>query len=210
MQKLQKKVTDWKNSEVQVFWGEVAPCDHVVQIYENDDAFLTTLENFAAGGIDAKESIIIIGTDTHLNEINERLTKKGYNLDELIATNQYFPLNAVDTLAQFMVNGWPDENRFFECINEVIQKASVNGQKVRAFGEMVAILWAEGKNGATVRLENLWNELHSKNNFSLYCAYPKVGFTQSLNDSVDNICKTHSKVIDGGVRPSTHIYYRNA
>ena len=210
MQKLPKKVNDWENSKVQVFWGEIAPCDHVVQIYENDDVFLNTLENFAASGIDATESVIIIGTEIHLSELNKRLIKRGYNLEELISSNRYFPLNAQDMLAQFMVDGWPDENLFFECINSVIQKATVNGQKIRAFGEMVAVLWAEGKNGATVRLENLWNQLHAKKNFALYCAYPKVGFTQNIHDSAKNICNTHSKIIDGQMRPATHIYYRNS
>jgi hypothetical protein len=208
MQKLSNKVEDWKNSQVQVFWGEIAPCDHVVQIYENDEVFLTTLENFTISGLEAKESVVIIGTQTHLREINQRLVKRGYDTEELMASHYYFPLEVAATLSKFMVKDWPDEQLFFECINSVIDRATQGGRKVRAFGEMVAVLWAEGKNGATVRLENLWNQLHAKKNFSLYCAYPRSGFTQSPNDSVNNICKTHSKIIEGNAYPSTHIYYR--
>jgi hypothetical protein len=209
MTKLPRKNADWKKTAVQVFWGEIAPCDHVVQIYETDEIFLNTLENFAADGLAADESVIIIGTSIHLGEINQRLIKKGYDVDELIASHRYFPLDAFVTLSRFMVNDWPDEDLFQECINSVIMQSTKRGRKVRAFGEMVAILWAEGKNGATVRLENLWNELHAKKNFSLYCAYPKSGFTQNLYESVNHICNAHSKIVDGQISPSTQIYYRS-
>lgn len=72
---------------------------------------------------------------------------------------------------------------------------------------MVAVLWEQGHNGATVQLENLWHKLHAIDNFSLYCAYPKSGFTRSSKASLEEICKVHSKIIDGQNRPSTEIYY---
>jgi hypothetical protein len=34
MEKVNSKVNEWENSNVQIFWGEIAPCDHLVQIYE--------------------------------------------------------------------------------------------------------------------------------------------------------------------------------
>ena len=107
-----------------------------------------------------------------------------------------------------MVKGWPDDQLFGEHITQIISRATKNNRKVRAFGEMVAVLWQQGLSGATVRLEHLWCRLHHQRQFSLYCAYPKNGFTQSVGDSLNIICKTHSKIIDGQIRPSTEIYYR--
>ena len=75
---------------------------------------------------------------------------------------------------------------------------------------MVAVLWEKGYCGATVQLENLWNQLHGRDQFTLFCAYPRTGFIQSPHDSIDIICKQHAKVIDGQVRPSTDIYYKTA
>src|SRR5688500_19228341 len=54
-------------------------------------------------------------------------------------------------------------------------------RSVRAFGEMVAVLWANGHNGATVRLEHLWHAFCQSEAFSLFCAYPKTGFTQDAS-----------------------------
>ncbi len=53
-----------------------------------------------------------------------------------------------------LVNNWPDENLFFEFITTLLKRVQQNNRKVRAFGEMVAVLWEQGFNGATVQLEN--------------------------------------------------------
>ena len=34
---------EWQRSKQSVFWGEIAPCDHVVQIYEDNGSFLDML-----------------------------------------------------------------------------------------------------------------------------------------------------------------------
>ena len=65
---------------------------------------------------------------------------------------------------------------------------------MRAFGEMVALLWAQGRNGATLRLEHLWNELIEEQALALFCAYPRIGATRDLTDALGDVCAAHSKV----------------
>ena len=146
---------------------------------------------------------------SHIELLNERLRKQGFDLEAMKATDQYITLDANEVLSKFLVNNWPDEKLFNDLVTQIISRAKKNDRKVRAFGEMVALLWEQGLNGATVYLENLWHELHRKESFTIYCAYPKSGFTQDVNHSIDTICSTHSKIIDGQDRPSTEIYYRN-
>jgi hypothetical protein len=67
---------------------------------------------------------------------------------------RYIPLVGEETLECFRANDWPDENLFMTAITEVIQIAKKDGRRVRAFGEMVATLRAQGHIGATVRLEH--------------------------------------------------------
>lgn len=203
-------VESWKNSNIQVFWGEIAPCDHSVQIYDNDKSFLNTLEGFAGCGFLSEDSVIIIATADHIKELNYRLRNQGFDLKALQESKRYIALDAEETLSKFMVNDWPDEELFNNLISDIIGSAKTGNRKIRAFGEMVAVLWESGNNGATVHLEHLWNQLHEKESFTLFCAYPKSGFTQSMDDSMNTICKSHSKIIDGQNRPSTQIYYRTA
>lgn len=200
----------WKRSNLQVFWGEIAPCDHIVQIYENDNTFLDSLEGFIGSGLIAGDCIIIIATDKHLQAIDTRLRHQGFNMDLLIERDQYIGIEASELLSKFMVNNWPDEVLFYESISSLLKRAQQQKRKIRAFGEMVALLWEQGLNGATVHLESLWNQVQKKNEFTLFCAYPKIGFTQDINTSINMICCEHNKIIDGSPRPSTEIYYKTA
>jgi hypothetical protein len=208
MNNVNLRAHEWKNSDIQVFWGEIAPCEHLIQIYDTDKIFLSTLEGFAGGGLLSGDNVIIIATHEHLAELNARLINQNFDVDALIKEGRYFPLEASEILSKFMINNWPDELLFEQYISQLIDRASKDGKKVRAFGEMVALLWQQGHSGATVKLEHLWCKFHHKNNFTLYCAYPSNGFTQNANDSIDTICKAHSKIINGQAGPRTEIYYR--
>jgi hypothetical protein len=199
----------WKQTSDQVFWGEIAPCEHVVQIYENDQAFLDLLSGYVTGGFNTGECVIVIATGPHLKGLEERLDDLGYNTSKFIFKNQFIPLDAEQTLSKFMVNGWPDENLFNHVVSELIVKAKENGRQVRAFGEMVAILWAKGHVGATVRLEQLWNKFCEQEAFALFCAYPQSGFTQDATESVLHICGAHSKMITGSPKGMTDLFYKN-
>ena len=210
MESLHTEITDWKTTNMQVFWGEIAPCDHLVQIYENDKIFLDTLEGFTGSGFLADETVVIIATPGHLEALNERLFSQGFDVNKLITTNQYVPIDAHNLLSVFLVDDKIDEKVFNSFISGLIDHARLRNGKVRAFGEMVAILWERGLYAATIQLEKLWNQLHAKSEFTLFCAYPRIGFTQSAGESIDTICKQHAKVIDGHARPTTEIYYRSA
>ncbi len=108
---------------------------------------------------------------------------------------RYIAMSAETALARFMVNQWPDDQLFANFVTELIARAQQNGRRVRAFGEMVALLWARGDAAATVRLEHLWNQICRSHNFPLLCAYPKTGCTEDASESIRNICAAHTRVI---------------
>jgi hypothetical protein len=201
-------LTDWKKSPAKVFWAEIAPTEHIVQIYENDEKFLELLLGFVSTGITSKECTIVIGTSVHIASLNEKLALQGFNVDQVILAGYYLPMDAEDALSKFMVNGWPDENLFNHLVSHLISRARSEGRPVRAFGEMVAILWAKGHVGATVRLEQLWNKFCEKEAFCLFCAYPQSGFTQDASESLGHICSAHSKMITNGETGMNDIFYK--
>ena len=188
-----KRPTKLSSEKLQVFWGEIAPPDHLLQIYENDAEFLAALGKFVSDGFRQNESVIVIGTAWHLNALEKQLA--AFDTDILRARNQYIPLDAEETLLKFMVDGWPNQQLFERCVTEVLRRASQNGRGVRAFGEMVALLWAQENHDATIQLEALWHQFQKKNAFSLFCAYPKCGFTEKSANAVEKICQAHSKMI---------------
>ena len=153
------------------------------------------LEGFVAGGLVAGDAVIIMGTPVHLVSLEARLAKRGINLFEALAADQYIALEAEKALSKFMRNGWPKEYLFRKLVTMLLGRAKAGGRSVRAFGEMVAILWAQGNNGATIQLEHMWHRLCHEEMFSLFCAYPKSGFTQDESISIKEICDTHSRIV---------------
>jgi hypothetical protein len=179
----------------EIFWGEIAPCEHVVQIYQDESVFMAVLEGFIDAGLRAGEAAVVIATAAHLSSLESRLLAAGHDLVAARCTGLYTALDAAGTLSRFMVDGWPDEERFAAVIHEVLGPARQGGRKVRAFGEMVALLWAQGHHGATVRLEHLWGDFCNGNALALFCAYPRIGATRDLTESLAEVCALHSRVI---------------
>ena len=202
------KTEDWRRSLTLDFWGGIGPCDHVVQIYDDEQSFLSLLEGFVTGGFDANDCVVVIATEEHLHALENRLRFKGYNLFELKLQNQYVPLSAHDTLSEFMINNWPDEVLFRHVMSRHIAKARTKQRNVRAFGEMVAMLYAKGHSGATVQLENLWNKICQIEGLILFCSYPRSVFNQSALEGILDICGTHSKMIKLASDSNHEILYR--
>ena len=184
-------------TDPRMFWGELAPCDHLVQIYDDETRFMETLERFIGEGLDRGEGAVVIATASHLTWLEARLRTLGHDVDAAADGGRYVGLDAAATLAQFMVDGWPDPVRFLETIGPVVSAAGRGGRQVRAFGEMVALLWAQGHNEATVRLETMWNGFCRREALALFCAYPRIGATRDLTDALAEVCALHSKVHTG-------------
>ena len=178
-----------------VFWGELAPCEHVLQIYDEDAPFMDSLQGFVSEGLERGESVIVIATASHREEMSRRLARAGHDVEALAAADRYIALSAQDTLDQFMVRGAPDVDRFRRTIKAVIERARRGGRPVRAFGEMVALLWARGNRAATVQLELYWNDLLRTERFPLFCAYPRVGFTQEISSAIHAVCEAHTRQV---------------
>ena len=178
-----------------VFWGELTPCDHVLQIYDEDAPFMDSLQGFVVEGLERGESVIVIATASHRKEMSRRLAMAGHDVEALAADDRYIALSAQETLDKFMVRGAPDVERFRRTIKAVIERARRGGRPVRAFGEMVALLWARGNRAATVQLELYWNDLLRTERFPLFCAYPRVGFTQEITSAIHAVCEAHTRQV---------------
>lgn len=177
-------------------WSEMSATEHFVQFYEADGFLLNSLSGFIGSAINSGDAAVVVATKAHREGLDELLIANGLDLTNAHATGKYVTLDAADTLSKFMVDGLPETTRFNEVIGGVLASVTDGGSRVRAFGEMVALLWSEGNYTAAIRLEELWNDLQSSYSFSLFCAYPMHGFGgEKLEQSHDGICNAHSRVI---------------
>lgn len=182
-----------------VFWGEIAPSEHLAQFYDDEESFLITLAGFISEGVRKGEAAIVVATPEHLSAVASLLANGGVDLAKALAEDRYIPMDAEMCLSTFMVKGRPDEKLFAKFVERLLRRASRNERAARVFGEMVALLWAEGNREATVRLENLWNDFCRRYGFCLLCSYPKAGFPDDPRQSIAEICAHHSRYF--GVDP---------
>jgi len=178
-------------------WRDIPDSEHLVQFYESDIALLNSLYQFVGASLGADEHAIVVATKAHRDGLDELLRHGGFDVDALRAGGKYQCLDAVETLATFMVDGFPDPKRFAETVGGLICRAAGGGTRVRIFGEMVALLWAEENRTAAIRLEELWNDLRREHPFSLLCAYPMAAIDGDSQGPMTQICRTHSIVIPG-------------
>lgn len=166
--------------------------DHFVQFYEKDDFLIDEVYGFVGAGLQVGQAGIVIATPPHRHGLEQRLKAWAPSFHP----DQYVALDAAETLSQFVIDGRIDEPRFAEVIEKVIRRATQDGSRqVRIFGEMVSLLWAEGKRDAAIRLEELWNDLGRRRSFSLLCAYPMTHFDGEEHTSAfAHICNAHSRV----------------
>ena len=177
-------------------WSALAPDEHSVQIYGDDNTFLDTLEGFVTGGIFAGEGVVVIATASHLHDLEKRLRSNTWlQLDRARWEERYIALLAQEVLDRFMVNGRPGEALFGAAVRPLLARARAGRRKMRAFGEMVALLWSQGNAAAALELERLWNVLIKRERFSHFCAYPRSLFKRDDEASFQSVCAAHSRVM---------------
>jgi hypothetical protein len=177
------------------YWGEIGSGEHLLQIYRDESALLDSLERFVMAGLGDGQSVAIISTPTHRAEMERRLTARGIDVAGARRVDSYIDLDAEETLARFMRNGLPDEALFRETIRSVLSRARQGDRRVRAFGEMVALLWAQGNRAATLLLEHYWHVLCQLEDIPLFCAYPWNGFGPEDAEAVRDIFSAHSRLV---------------
>src|SRR5436190_4956973 len=152
------------------FPRDLNPREHLVHVYHQDETLITSITSFVTDGLSGGESVIVVATPEHRAVLERELRAAGLDPGEAAAQRRFFSLDAARTLDRLMVNHRPDPMRFFATIGSLMAEACAAGTAVRAFGEMVALMWAQGNLIGALELEDLWNELCATCVFRLVCA----------------------------------------
>jgi hypothetical protein len=165
--------------------------DHIVQMYQDDEFLAEAVAEYVVTGLRAGEAAVIIATPEHRAKFVRALEAQGFHEGPALKI-----LDAEETLARFMSKGTPQWREFHEVVGGLIAELRLQYPTVRAYGEMVNVLWQRGAQEAALRLEEFWNELARLQTFSLLCAYymdPLDG--KAYGGPMEGVCKAHTHVI---------------
>ncbi len=171
---------------------------HAVQLYEEDAFLVEILARVVSEGLQSGDAVVSIATPRHREALEQRLGREGTGLALARDTERFITLDAADTLAAITVDGRIETERFDAVVCSVLDRAAkaTRRGRVRAFGEMVALLWNESRRDAALALESLWDaERTRRRDFSLLCAYPLAAFGAADDTPrFDAMCRHHSHV----------------
>ncbi|MFL6661278.1 MAG: MEDS domain-containing protein, partial [Rhizobacter sp.] len=118
---------------------------HIVQFYEQDEFLIHQVADFLDEALRSAGVAVAIATPEHRVQLQRRLQGIGSADGTAWYPGELVTLDARETLSTLMVGGMPDEALFEANVGTVIARAAHGGERpVRAFGEMVALLFADG------------------------------------------------------------------
>ena len=175
--------------------GAACGHDHLVEFYETSAFLVATVADFLAPALRGDDAAIVVATPEHRHAFSKALVARGVDVDAATRDGRYVVHDAGELLALFMVDGAPHPGLFHEVVGAVLAGAAQGGRTVKVYGEMVALLWADGDVTSTIALEDLWNDMAAEHRFGLLCAYPLQGFDDATRAAFKRICRQHSAVI---------------
>lgn len=187
------RATSWKE-----LLASPGPNGHIVQLYQDAEFHGEAIGHFAAEGLIGGESIVIVATAPNWAHLSVRLLSKGFDPDELIRRGQLVLLDAEATLATFMFGAMPDARRFKAVAEATIERARADGKfrRVRWWGEMVNLLYIDGNQSGSTRLDELFDDLRCEQSISILHSFLMDKYDPGIYDrAFGDVCRTHAQVI---------------
>jgi MEDS: MEthanogen/methylotroph, DcmR Sensory domain/Histidine kinase-like ATPase domain len=172
---------------------------HVVQFYGQDEELADWVGGYLLEALKSDGVAVVIATAAHRQAFEARLTQAGADLPAAARNGTYLALDARDTVYELMTGGRLDRDCFERVVGDLIRRAVTKagqGRPVRAYGEMVAVLWDDGLVNAAVQLEEMWVSLGLRHSFSLFCSYPADSMGGHA-EAFAEVCRLHRSVLGG-------------
>jgi hypothetical protein len=167
---------------------------HEVEFYSDDAGFVVGFAYFIEAALKAGNSVIVVATESHRENLLERLKDHGVDIVAATERGRYLPLDVDKTLSAFLGSDGPDPIRFFKVVGDLIAagaRATAGDQsRVSVCGECAPILWAEGKTDAAIQVEHLCNQVAKCYNIDILCGFSLNDFCRQEDKQIfQKICK---------------------
>ncbi len=115
----------------------IAGHEHFVHFYEDEARLGHAVARYLAEGVRAGDRLLVIATGDHWRTIRSELE----SIEPKVDTGAIRVLDARTTLDAFLRDGEPDPGLFDRIIGGEIADVMSGGERLRAYGEMVDLLW---------------------------------------------------------------------
>ena len=176
---------------------------HAVRFYDSEAALCRVVAKFLRDGLALDQPALVLATRRHSLGIIAELRAREIDVKALQADGTLAVLDVETVLADFIVDGVPNAERFRATTTAAIE--TVRGPtraSVRIYSETADLLWKQGRDTVAIQVEILWNKLARSNDFTQLCGCAMGSFLE--DGGVQNVCRQHTHLVsaDGTARVS--------
>lgn len=170
---------------------------HFAQLHRDAEGLAGSVSLFVEAGLKRRSGVVIIAAEPTRAILLDKLRAANLDIEGGQRTGQLRLFNAETLLRQFMRNDLPDWGQFKQTIEPILEGSREFGfGSLRAYGEMVNLLWREGREAAAIRVEEYWNDLAGLYPFSLFCGYiVNLQRPETYCGRLHEIGRTHTNVV---------------
>src|SRR3954468_10267552 len=164
-----------REGDAENHWREVVRhpngSDHIALLYHEESFLYEAVSDYIGAGLHEGQGVLMFATPARRSDTLRRLDAAGASASAAVQRGQLAMLDAAEVLDRICVDGRLDWSRFHEIAGGELAALRLQYPTVRAYGEIVDLLWQCGDIQAAHQLEGFWNELGKLYSFSLFCAY---------------------------------------
>lgn len=172
---------------------------HVVQLYRDPEFLQDAVASWIHPPLARSGGAVLICAPANARRVREGLAAMGLDPSALEDDGRLLIVDADALMARFIIDGAPRRDLFMSLVRGLITQvraAPGASSEVRAWGEMVNLLWQRGQRVAARQLEALWNEAIDRHDVRLLCSYQVDNLSPDTHGEVlRDICEGHSHLI---------------
>lgn len=176
-------------------------CAHALEFHRPGERGIgRSAGRFLAGALRAHGAALAIATARTGSDILAELTRLGVDTLAAIEEQRLVVLDSADTVSRFTRDNVVDAAQFASTVGQTVRAAHQRaaGAPLRAYGDMVGVLWLRRERDAAIELERLWNALQRELGFALFCGYPIDVFGPDFcGDEIAQVLEEHTHMMPG-------------
>lgn len=185
-------------------YDQHASAGHAVLFAESETELADVAGGLLTDRLAAGDVVIVMATADHRRQLDGWVRAAGLDPDRARQEGRLIALDAAETLARLTPEGSFDPRAFDEVVGTLVRSAAARG-RVQAFGEMVALLWEQGRVPEAIELEAAWTNLVEATGASLICGYPRMSGDAESAPDVRAVCAQHSAAV--GDAPFARVWH---
>ena len=178
--------------------ADAAPGDHIVQLYQDQEFLNRAVCRYARAGLANGQGVMLFPTLSHWKAFRPGLEAGGVDVHAAQESGQLTVVDADEVLPRFMRGAMPDPPTFEGAFGDIVGQARAGGsyRKLRAWGEMVNILWERGDIAASMNLEDLFDQLNKTIDIVMFCSFQMDNFNGDVHEHMlPRLGTNHSHLI---------------